>query len=93
MGSAYEAVILLGKEQPTWVDVVRTCYDKASETDEFAGAWVSWRLGRWFPSLRPLARRGIVEKVDVSRGGKRAYYRMPKRDEVGQALRELGALS
>ena len=90
MLTAYEAVILLAKERPGWLDVVKTCCIEAAETDQFAGAWVFWRLGRWFPSLRTLVRYGILEKVGTSRGGRRAYYRMPRREEVRRALQDLG---
>ena len=90
MLSPYAAVKVLARENPEWLDVVRACYDQAEETEEFAGAWVRRRLGRWFPSLRILGRYGILEKVDVSRGGRRAYYRMPDREGVEKALRELG---
>jgi hypothetical protein len=92
MQSAYRAVKVLARERPEWLDVVRACYDEAAVTDEFAGAWVVKRLGRWFPSLRILGRYGILQKVDSSRGGRRAYYRMPDREEVGRALRDLGVL-
>jgi hypothetical protein len=49
----------------------------------FAGTWVlqEWarRTGnaKWKPGgLRFLASEGLIVKVDSSRGGKRAYYRM-----------------
>jgi hypothetical protein len=86
------AVKVLAREHPDWLDVVRASYEEAGQSDRFAGAWVCQRLGRWVPSLRMLAAYGILEKVDTSRGGRRAYYRMPARQEVGKALRELGAL-
>lgn len=90
MLSSCAAVKVLAREHPEWLDVVRACYNQAEETEEFAGAWVRRRLGRWFPSLRTLAQYGILEKVDISRGGRRAYYRMPDREGVEKALRELG---
>jgi hypothetical protein len=93
MLSSYVAVKALANKHPEWLDVVRACYDQANQTQEFAGAWVRRRLGHWFPSLRTLARYGILEKVDTSRGGKRAYYRMPDREGVEKAMQELGILS
>jgi len=65
------------------------CYELAGETEEFAGAWVVNRLGHWVPSLRTLASRGVLQKVDTSRGGRRAYYRMLDRAGVRRALEEL----
>ena len=90
MPSAYTAVREIAVERPEWLAVIRACYEVANETDEFAGAWVLNRLGRWVPSLRTLATRGILQKVDTSRGGRRAYYRMPDRGGVRSALEELG---
>ncbi len=90
MLSSYAVVKIFAKEHPEWLDVVHACYNQAEETQEFAGAWVCRRLGRWFPSLRVLARYGILEKVDIARGGRRAYYRMSDRKGVGKALQELG---
>jgi DNA-binding HxlR family transcriptional regulator len=63
----------------------------------FAGSWVlqEWarRTGspKWKPSgLRPLAAEGLLQRVgDPTRGGHRAYYRMPDRKGVEEALREL----
>jgi hypothetical protein len=92
MESVYRAVKVLAREHPQWLDVVKACHEEAAEVDEFAGAWVVRRLGRWIPSLRILARYGILEKVDTSRGGRRAYYRMVDREEVGRALQELSVL-
>jgi hypothetical protein len=41
--------------------------------------------------LRILQRFGVLEKVGEStRGGDRAYYRMPDPEGVDQALRRLG---
>lgn len=89
MLSSYEAAMKLMRERSAWLPIIKICYDMAGETQEFAGAWVYEQLGRqWFPSLRPLALRGILEKVDISRGGRRAYYRMPDREGVGRALQD-----
>lgn len=75
-----------------WGNVVRAAYEESLRTEVFAGAWVVKRVG-YFPSLRPLASCGILEKVgDSTRGGERAYYRMPDPDGVACALRQLGLL-
>lgn len=92
MLSTVSAVKALATDHPDWLDVVQASYFQALQTDEFAGAWVLRRLGRWVPSLRMLAHYGILEKVDAARGGRRAYYRMTHREDVGSALRELGVL-
>ena len=91
MPSPYTAVKEIAREKPEWIPVVQACYEEAGETEEFAGAWVLNRLGRWVPSLRSLASRGVLQKVDTTRGGRRAYYRMLDRDGVGRALEELKA--
>ena len=59
---------------------------------EFAGAWVVDELARrgsrrWIPNLRILVSYGLLEKSGPStRGGRRAYYRMPARADVLRAL-------
>jgi len=94
MLGAEEAVLLLGREHPAWLPVVQACYEEAARPGRFAGAWVLRRLGQWRPGLRLLVRYGILEKVgETTRGGRRAYYRMPDREGVGRALRELGLVS
>ena len=88
MLSSYSAVKVLVEERPQWLDVVRACYEISEEHEDFAGAWVVSKLGRWIPSLRTLKSYGILEKIDTSRGGRRAYYRLCNREEVGRALAE-----
>ncbi len=60
---------------------------------EFAGAWVLNEVkksGRtWFPNLRPLVSYGILQRTDVTRGGRRAYYVLPDIQGVQTALREI----
>lgn len=90
--SGYSATKALARERPEWLEVVKACYEEARSSEEFAGAWVVRRLGRWIPSLRVLAGYGIVERVHVARAGRRAYYRMPDRAGVGRALVELSLL-
>lgn len=92
MLSTYSSVKVLAREHNDWVEVVAACYEISKDFEEFAGAWIVEYMGRWLPNLRILARYGIIEKIDTSRGGKRAYYRMVNREEVGKALGELGIL-
>jgi len=64
-------------------------------TEMFAGTWVlqEWASRTGGPrirpgGLRPLAAEGlIVNAAPSTRGGKRAYYRMPDRQGVEAALR------
>ncbi len=88
---SHTSIKRLAHEHPDWLDVVLVCYQIAGDTNNrFAGAWVVWRLGRWVPSLRTLVRYSIFEKLDTSRRGRRAYYRMIDRERVGNKLQELG---
>jgi hypothetical protein len=90
------AVQRLGREHPEWLPVLEAAAAVAAEAEahggEFAGAWVVDELGRrdlrrWIPNLRILVSYGLLEKSGPStRGGRRAYYRMPNRVEVEQAL-------
>ena len=84
----------LVQERPEWLAAVEASYRRAVKLQpfggEFAGAWVVQDLGSWLPNLRPLARAGILEKTDTSRGGRRAYYRMPDTEGVRRALSDLG---
>jgi hypothetical protein len=67
----------------------------------FAGRWVLQEYGAktgrtgvdaWKPGLRRLVAYGLIQKVGEStRGGRRAYYRMPDREAIEQTLVELGA--
>jgi hypothetical protein len=72
--------------------------DRESESfgGEFAGSWVLQKVTEltgepaWKPGLRLLVAYGLLEKVGEStRGGRRAYYRMPDRNGVEQALEAL----
>jgi hypothetical protein len=92
----------LAYEHPDWVPVLRAACVVAEQTDpyggQFAGRWVLQELERqtrtrqWQPGLRRLVAYGLLEKVGEStRGGRRAYYRMPDRQGVERALEELAA--
>jgi hypothetical protein len=101
----YRAGLRLGREQPGWIPAVRASLvlarraakDSNNLGHEFAGAWVLDELQRrvskdaWFPNLRTLVSYGVLEKSGEStRGGQRAYYRMPDPDGVSRALSDLG---
>lgn len=92
MPATYGATMALARERTEWLAVLKTCYVVASKTEPFAGSWVFSRHESWVPSLRTLAAYGVLDKVDTSRRGKRAYYRMRDREEIGRALEDLGFL-
>jgi hypothetical protein len=46
----------------------------------------------WRPGLRLLSSYGLIQKTDSADGGRRAYYRMPNRESVEQALADLELL-
>jgi hypothetical protein len=97
MSPGYQAVMRLAQERPQLLRVVRASLARAEAAQkfggEFAGAWVVRDLGAWLPGLRSLRAFGVLEKSGEStRGGNRAYYRMPDLEGVREALRELGQL-
>jgi hypothetical protein len=90
------AVRRLAYEHPGWLPVLEAAVTVAANVEahggEFAGAWVVDELRRrgaprWIPNLRILVSYGLIEKSGPStRGGRRAYYRMPDRAGVEGAL-------
>jgi len=86
-------------EHPDWLPVVDAAVAVAERAEasggEFSGAWVVDELvqrggPRWIPNLRILVSYGLLEKSGPStRGGRRAYYRMPDHAAVAEALRPL----
>lgn len=98
----WKKVAELARERPDWLPVLHAACDEA-EADEqyggrFAGRWVLQRLKtgpgqeRWKPGLRLLAGYGLLVKDGEStRGGRRAYYRMPDWRGVRLALARLTA--
>ena len=97
---ASRAVASLVAERPDWVPVLEAAIAVSDRVEpsggEFAGAWVidelERRAGRrtWLPNLRVLVSYGLVEKSGEStRGGRRAYYRMPAKRAVAEALLRL----
>lgn len=98
------AVFELAYERADWIPVLRAACIQARKTSpyggRFAGSWVLRELGsltgnsEWRPGLRTLVGYGLLEKDgESSRGGRRAYYRMPDPDGVERALAELDAAS
>jgi hypothetical protein len=90
----------LAYEHSDWVPVLQAACEQARKAEpyggEFAGSWVLRELGQrtgtpaWRPGLRLLTVYGLLAKSGEStRGGRRAYYRMPDRLGVEQALAEL----
>jgi hypothetical protein len=91
-----QAVRRLAVERPEWLSVLAAAAAVAASVEEhggeFAGARVVDELARggsprWIPNLRILVSYGLLEKSGPStRGGRRAYYRMPDRVGVVKAL-------
>ena len=90
----------LAQEQPDWVPVLQAACNWAQKAEpfggEFAGSYVLQELKNmtgqpaWVPGLRRLVAYGLLEKSgDSTRGGRRAYYRMPDRTGIEEALEEL----
>lgn len=43
----------------------------------------------FFPNLKRLVKYGILERKELSRGGKRAYYSIPDPEGVERAIKEI----
>lgn len=76
-----KALTSSGAQRIKWV------VEKGRDVD-FAARWVLGGIP--VINLRTLSARRLLLKVGSSRGGHRAYYRMPEPDGVGRALRALG---
>lgn len=98
--STKQAVLRLASERPDWLPVLEAATRTARSAEpfggEFAGHGVLRDLGdetgrpAWRPGLRLLVGYGLLLKAgESSRGGRRAYYRMPDREGVEAALAEL----
>lgn len=96
----WSRVTELARERPDWLPVLQAACEEAEEVERyggrFAGRWVLERLrqqtGRfeWRPGLRLLTGYGLLVKDGEStRGGRRAYYRMPNWRDVAHALHRL----
>ena len=98
--TTYEAVILLLREHPRWRGILMAALEEAKtiQTGRFAGTWVLERAKKhgvnWVPNLRKLVAYGILDKDGYStRGGRRAYYRMPDIEGVEKALNDVAPSS
>ncbi len=91
-------------DHPDWLPVLRaacTVAERIGPDGEFAGRWVLQEYAKqtrktvteaWKPGIRRLDAYGLISKSGAStRGGKRAYYRMPDREEIERTLAELDA--
>lgn len=87
MRDGYEVVMDLARTYPDLLQLVQACLEvhdaQLPYGGEFAGSWVLERAGvRWLPGgLRRLAQFSVLERVETSRRGHRAYYRL--RDPYG----------
>ena len=98
-----QAIGRLARENPAWLAVLEAAIAVAAKAEayggEFAGSWVVDEVARrggprWIPNLRILASHGLIEKSGAStRGGRRAYYRMPDRVGIEKGLEEWRAHS
>jgi hypothetical protein len=94
-----QQVLRLINEYPEERPLLRAACEQARkcEPGDFAGSWVLQEMEQqtgdpaWRPGLRRLSAFGLIEKTDTTRGGRRAYYRMPDREVVEQALAEIEA--
>jgi hypothetical protein len=95
-----QAVLRLASERPDWIPILEAASARAKKSEpfggQFAGHWVlvelEERLGSraWVPGLRLLVAYGLLVKAgESSRGGRRAYYSMPDRVGVDEAIVEL----
>jgi hypothetical protein len=95
-----QRVMRLVAEHPEELPLVRAACEQAKKSaafgGEFAGSWVLQEMARqtgepaWRPGVRRLAAYGIIQKSGEStRGGRRAYYRMPDIEGVNEALADL----
>jgi hypothetical protein len=82
-----------------WLLVLRAACALSAAVEpagQFAGKWVIDRARLQpnapsrIPGLRRLSARGLIVKVYDSRGGNRAYYRMPQREQIEALLDEQG---
>jgi hypothetical protein len=92
--SGYAVVMEFAKAEPGWIPYVHSAHRVAQRSGEheFTGSDILREMPQpaWAPGLKALARAGILEHVRSTRGGKRAWYRMPDLEGVARALAELG---
>ncbi len=84
---------LSGETRDRWLKVTASCCQAADRihSDHFAKRWLPG-FQQEAINLRRLAKWGILHQVKTTCRGHRAYWRMPDREGVAKALRELGYL-
>jgi hypothetical protein len=93
----------LANERPDWIPVLHAVVKQATKSElyggEFPGHAVLLELQAetgtriWLPGLRLLVAYGLLQKSGEStRGGRRAYYHLPDREGVEEALKTLERL-
>jgi len=94
MLSGHAPVIRLAAEDREWLPLVKSAWELANQFgNHFSGKWVLERAqAGWFPNLKPLVTRGILEREYGTASGKKAYYRFSDFEGSGRALRELGLI-
>ncbi len=96
-----QQVLRLLNEYPEELHLLRAACEQSRkcEPGDFAGSWVLREMEAqtgeraWRPGLRRLSASGVIVKTGTARGGRRAYYRMPDRAGVEQALAQFQARS
>jgi hypothetical protein len=99
--SLRQRVLDLKVEHPDWLPILRAACIVAGRIDpegQIAGSWVLQEYASTTPGattnkpgLRRLVSYGLIEPTGVtSRGGKRAYYVIPHREEIERLLDEMG---
>jgi len=88
----------LARDHPDLLPVLEAAIAVAAGAEEHGGEFPGARVvdelarrgvTRWIPNLRILVSYGLLEKSGPStRGGRRAYYRMPEREAIEAALAE-----
>jgi hypothetical protein len=92
MESGREPVLKLAVEDPEWLPLVKAAWESAQDFgNHFSGNGSSGpRRPAGFLNLKPLVKRGILEKEYSTASGRKAYYRLVDTGGAGRALRELG---
>jgi hypothetical protein len=95
MESGYVPVMRLAVEDPEWLSLVKAASEFAGQFgNHFSGKWILERAqAGWFPNLKALVTRGILEKEYSNASGTKAYYRLRDAEGTGRALSELGLIT
>ncbi len=90
--SVEEKTVQLLKYESKWGTILRACVEESKRTkNNFAGAWVFWRLkeqsAKTPVNLRKLTGLKVLVKTKSTRGGKRAYYAISDVAAIERALK------